>query len=145
MDMEKTLPTRGQLERQISQGVQALYQLQFGHLPRKVTCHIFGDKVAIVAEDTVTAIEQILHDNSQADLAREIRSAVCEAFTVRVKQTVTEILDIEVVDVVGDSTLESGCLGAIVFLKGSPQIRLAKRERYQDKSLSLKLDRAISQ
>lgn len=145
MDMETTLPTSGQLERQISQGVQALYRLQFGHLPSRVTCHIFDNKVAIVAEDTVTAIERVLRDCSQIDLAREVRSAICETFTARIGQKVTEILDVKVADVVGDSNLENGYIGAIVFLESFPKVRLAKRERHQNKTLSLKLDRAISQ
>ena len=145
MDMEKALPTRGQLERQIAQGIQALYRFQFGHLPCKVTCHIFSDKVAIVAEDTVTAIERVLHEHSQIDLAREVRAAICETFTARIEQKITEIIDLKVVDVVCDSNLENGYIGAIVFLESLPKVRLAKRERHQDKSLSLKLDRAISQ
>ncbi|MBE9048499.1 DUF2294 family protein [Pleurocapsales cyanobacterium LEGE 10410] len=52
--MENTLPTAGQLERQLSQALQSFYRQQFGHSIRKITCHLFTDKVAIIAEDTVT-------------------------------------------------------------------------------------------
>ena len=138
MDMEKILPTKGQLERQLCQGLQVLYRSQFGHLPHKVVCHLFGDKIAIVAEGTVTALEQILKDNSQLDLASEIRAAVSETFAIEVKQKIKEIFDLEVVDLVYDSNLDSGYLGAIAFLEKTPQTRLAKKERYQNKSVFLK-------
>lgn len=138
MDMAKTLPTKGQLERQLSQGIQTLYRSQFGHLPHKVTCHLFTDKIAIVAEGTVTALEQILKDNSQSALASDIRAAISEAFAVEVKQKITEIFDSEVVDLIYDSSLDTGYLGAIAFLEKPPQTRLAKKERYQNKNISLK-------
>jgi len=57
--MENTLPTAGQLERQLSQALQSFYRQQFGHSIRKITCHLFTDKVAIIAEDTVTKVEKI--------------------------------------------------------------------------------------
>ena len=138
MDIEKTLPTKGQLERQLSQGVQALYRSQFGHLPHKVVCHLFGDKIAIIAEGTVTALEQILKNNSQSDLASDIRAAVSETFAVEVKQKIKEIFGLEVVDLIYDSNLDSGYLGTIAFLEKSPQTRLAKKERYQNKNIVLK-------
>ena len=138
MDMAKTLPTKGQLERQLSQGVQALYRSQFGHLPHKVVCHLFADKIAIIAEGTITVLEQILKDNSQSDLASEIRAVVSETFAIEVKQKITEIFDLEVVDLIYDSNLDSGYLGAIAFLERTPQTRLAKKERYQDKNIILK-------
>ena len=128
MDLEKTLPTRGQLEREISQTIQGLYRSKFGHLPSKVVCHLFTDRVAIVAENTTTTIEQFLWDNSRLDLVHNIRVAICEAFTDRVKQEVVEILQVEAIDAVSDSTLDSGYLGIIIFLKNAPSVRLAKKE-----------------
>ena len=135
MDIERTLPTRGQLQRQLSQTIQSLYRLQFGHLPRKVVCHIFADKVAIIAEDTVTGIEQILLENSKPDLAYSVRKAINTAFTAYVKQQVADILQIEVIDVLSDSTLDSGHLGIIVFLKNQPEVRLSKKEHGKNKNL----------
>lgn len=145
MDMEKVLPTRGQLERQLSQTIQSLFRLQFGHLPSKVVCHIFADKVAIVAEDTLTSIEQILTENSKLELAYTVRVAIAEAFTAWVKQQVAEILQVEVLDAISDSSLDSGYLGIIVFLSSSPQVRLAKKEYRKNKNLSWQKTQAISQ
>lgn len=144
MDMEQ-MPTRGQLERQLSQEAQALYRSLFGHLPQKVVCHIFADKIAIIAEDTVTAIEQMLQNNSQSELASDIRTAISEAFAIRLRQKIREIMGLQVVDLVCDSSLDSGYLGAIAFLEKTPNTRLARKERYQNKSVFLKEERVISQ
>lgn len=133
MDVKIGLPTRGQLERQLSQTLQSLYRQQFGHLPRKITCHLFADRVAIVAEDTVTSVEKILFNNSKLDLARSIRSAIAETFASQVRQVTWQILQVEVVDIIVDSTLDSGYLGAIVFLDSSPKLRLANRKSYKNK------------
>ena len=144
MDMER-IPTRGQLERQLSQETQALYRSLFGHLPQKVVCHIFADKIAIIAEDTVTAIERMLQNNSQSQLASDIRSAIGEAFAVQLRQKITEVMDLPVIDLICDSGLDSGYLGAIAFLEKAPDTRPAKKERYQNKSVFLKEECVISQ
>ena len=144
MDMEKILPTRGQLERQLSQTLRSLYRLQFGHLPSKVVCHVFADKVAIIAEDTVTSIERLLTENSQLELANRIREAIERAFTTYIKQQVAEILQVEVVEVISSSTLNSGYMGIIVFLKDRPKVRLAKKE-YRKQQLLEQETQIISQ
>lgn len=144
MDMEKILPTRGQLERQLSQTIQSLYRLQFGHLPSKVVCHIFADQVAIVAEDTVTSIEQLLTENSRLELANSVREAINEAFTTYVKQQVAEILNVGVIEAISNSALDSGYMGIIVFLEDSPKVRLAKKEYRNQQGLKQK-DQVIPQ
>ena len=40
-------PTAGQLERDISQKVRALYRNQFGHQPSRVDCHLINNKLVI--------------------------------------------------------------------------------------------------
>lgn len=140
MDMEKTLPTRGQLERQLSQTLQSLYRQQFGHLLHKVTCHLFADKVAIVAEGSITNLEEILFGHSKVDLARSIRMAISEAFTAQVKQAVSQILEVGIIDIIADSTIETGYIGIIIFLDSAPEIRLAKKNMYQNRSFKVKSD-----
>lgn len=139
------IPTRGQLERQLSQETQALYRSLFGHLPQKVVCHIFADKIAIIAEDTVTAIERMLQNNSRSELASDIRSAISEAFALQLGRKIGQVMGLQVVDLICDSSLDSGYLGAIAFLEKAPDTRLAKKERFQNKSVFLKEELVISQ
>ena len=46
--MDSSYPTRGQLERTLSQRIQALYRNQLEHQPSRVTCQLFDEKLAII-------------------------------------------------------------------------------------------------
>lgn len=127
MEMEKVLPTRGQLERQLSQTIQSLYREQFGHLPSKVVCHLFSDKLAIIIEDAITAIEKLLIENSRLDLAKDMRLAVDEVFSLQVKQKISEILNVEIIDLINDSCLDSNCVGMIALLDNAPEVRFSRK------------------
>jgi uncharacterized protein YbcI len=127
--MENALLTSGQLERKLSQILQSLYRQQFGQLPRKIACHLFDDKVAIVAENTITDFEKILLNNSQVDLAHSVRSAINKAFTNTVREKVINILELEITDLISDSVLDTGYLGLIVFLSDRPKVRVVRKER----------------
>ena len=121
--MKNTVPTRGQLERQLSQNLQSIYRQQFGHTTGKITCNLLVDKVAIIAEDTVIKLERVLLDNDRAELAGELRSAINNIFKAQITQTVAELMQVEVVDIVYDFALSSGCLGALVLLNNKPHVR----------------------
>ena len=131
--MEKVLPTRGQLERQISQTLQSSYRDGFGHLPSKISCHLFDDKVAIVAENTITNIERVLLDNLKIDLAVNIRSALSKTFLSQIKEEIADILKVEVTEMISNWTLDTGYLGIMIFLDDSPKVRVTAKEcrKYQ--------------
>jgi len=126
--MDNILSTRGQLERQLSQTLQSLYRQQFGHLPSKIVCHLFDDKLAIVAEDTITDVEKMLLGNAQANLAYNVRSVIDKAFTIEIEKIIVDILKVEIIDSICDSVLDTGYVGIIVFLSDCPQVRIAKTE-----------------
>ena len=46
--MDSSFPTRGQLERTLSQRIQALYRAQLEHRPSQVFCQMFDEKIAII-------------------------------------------------------------------------------------------------
>lgn len=132
MDVERVLPTRGQLERQISQTTQSLYREWFGHNPSKVVCHIFSDKVAIVVENAVTHIEKLLITNSQIDLAEEMRSAIERVFSLQVKQKIGEILNVETLDLILESRLDSEYVGMVAILSNTPELRSSRKNKILD-------------
>lgn len=129
MEMEKVLPTRGQLERQIAQTIQSIYRDQFGHLPSKVVCHLFTDKIAIIAENTVTPLEKLLISNSQRELAKDIRLAVNKLLTEQIKPKISEILEVEVATIIGNSCPNSEYLGLIAILNKPPKIRSSRKNK----------------
>lgn len=123
MTQESSKPTRGQLERTLSQRLQALYRDQLGHQPGKVMCQLFDEKVAIILEDSITPPEQLLADRGQADLAQQVRSELDEAIKPQLRALIEEVLSVPVLDLLSDATLETGRTGIIAVLEVTPEVR----------------------
>jgi uncharacterized protein YbcI len=123
MTQESSKPTRGQLERTLSQGLQALYRCQLGHQPGKVTCQLFDEKLAIIVEDSITPPEQLLANSGQAELAQQVRSDLDKAIQPQIKALIEDVLGVAVVDILSDATLETGRTGIIVVLDITPEVR----------------------
>ena len=54
------LPSCGELERSVGQAIQKSYRQHLGHLPTRVSCHLFADKLSVWIEDSLTPVESIL-------------------------------------------------------------------------------------
>ena len=121
--MDASFPTRGQLERTLSQRIQALYRNQLEHQPSKVTCQIFDEKIAIVLEDSITQPEQLLVNSGEQELAEKVRSELNEALEPQLKALIEEIVGVAVIDLLTNSRLETGRIGTIAILAEPPQIR----------------------
>jgi uncharacterized protein YbcI len=116
-------PTRGELERSLSQRIQSLYANHFGHTPNRVICQIFDDKIAIVIENSITQPEQILINEGKEELAEAVRSQLDEAIKKPLKELIQEILNVTVQDLMSDATLETGRSGIIAVLSHIPSSR----------------------
>jgi uncharacterized protein YbcI len=121
--MTENLSTRGQLERQLSQEIQAFYRRHLGHQPSKVTCQLFDAKLAIILEDSITNAEQILVEEGKEDLAVKVRSNLDDAIQPELKQLIKNIIKVEVVDILSDATLNTGRTGIIAVLGDTPEVR----------------------
>ncbi|AFZ13961.1 Protein of unknown function DUF2294 [Crinalium epipsammum PCC 9333] len=121
--MEKPSVTRGQLERTLSQSIQALYRNELGHQPSKITCQIFDSKIAIILENSLTKPEQLLAENGKEDLAEQVRSDLEEVIQPQIKALIEEIVGISVIDLLSDSKLDTGRSGTIAVLADSPALR----------------------
>ena len=66
------LPSSGELERSVSQALQKAYRQYLGHLPSRVSCHLFANKLSVWVENSLTPVENILLASSafSADEAR---------------------------------------------------------------------------
>lgn len=116
-------PTRGQLERTLSQRIQALYREQLGHQPGKVTCQLFAEEVAIIIENSMTRPEQLLVKSGETELVEQFRDTLHDAIRPNLVAAIEEVLDVPVVDIMGDATFETGRTGLIVVLEKMPSIR----------------------
>jgi len=118
--MTNNLLTRGQLERKLSQKIQALYRQNLEHQPSKVTCQFFAAKLAIIIEDSITNAEQILLDEGKENLALKVRSNVNEAIQPKLKGLIEQIAQVTVVDFMSDANFSTGRTGTIAILNQTP-------------------------
>lgn len=121
--MDINLPTCGQLERNLSQSIQKLYLSELEHSPSKVTCQLFGNQLAIVVEDSLTAVEQALAEIKSDGSIEELNSAVGEVIKSKMKLLTEEILGVEVEDILFDTAVKTKRTGAIITLRQLPQVR----------------------
>jgi uncharacterized protein YbcI len=123
-NMTTSTPTRGQIERTLSQRIQGFYREQLGHQPSKVTCQLNDRNLVIVLEDSITAPEQLLAQQGHQELAEQVRSDLDDAIKPQLKDIVQEILNVEVVEVLSDAKLETGRTGMILILSDLPSFRI---------------------
>lgn len=121
--MDPSFPTRGQLERTLSQRIQALYRTELEHQPSRVTCQIFDEKIAIILEDAITQPEQLLVSSGQEQLAEQVRLELEEALQPQLKALIEEVVGVSVIDLLSDAKLETGRSATIVVLADKPQVR----------------------
>lgn len=115
--------TVGQLERGLSQRLQSLYRDQLGQRPSKATCQIFDSKVAIILEGSVTQPEQLLAEEGQTELAKQVRADLDQALRPRIRELIETVLRVEVLDLLTDATLSTGRTGIIAVLSNTPTVR----------------------
>lgn len=116
-------PTRGQIQRTLAQRIQALYRDQLGHQPSKVTCQLADSNLTIILENSITQPEQLLAQTGRIELAEQVRADLDEAIQPQLKTVIEDILNVEVVELLSDATLETGRTGIIALLTDTPNIR----------------------
>ena len=115
--------TIGQLERDLSQKLQALYRHRLGHRVGKVTCQMFEQKLAIVLEDSLTLPEQLIVEDGSTELADEIHGQIERLLRPEIKQLIETIFAVEVLDLLSDAKLSTGRTGMIAILDKVPDVR----------------------
>lgn len=121
--MDPSSPTRGQLERTLSQRIQALYRHQLEHQPSRVTCQIFAEKIAIILEDSITQPEKILVNSGEQELAEQVRAELYEVLEPQLKALIEEVVGVAVVDMLSNAKLETGRSATVAILADNPQVR----------------------
>lgn len=121
--MTENLLTRGQLERKLSQEIQALYRHYLGHQPSKVICQLFDEKLVIVVENSITSAEKVLMEEGKEDLAKKVRSNLDDAIKPELKQKIEKITELEVLDILSDATMKTERTGIIAVLNNTPRVR----------------------
>lgn len=115
--------TVGQIERELSQKIQALYKKHLGHQPSKVSCQLFSRKLVVVSEDSVTQPEKLLMEEGQLELAEKVRTDLNEAIQPQIKILIEEVLGVDILDLLCDAAIETGRVGIIAVLSDAPVVR----------------------
>lgn len=115
--------TAGQLEREISQKMQALYKAKLGHQTGRITCQLFDAKVAIVLENSLTQPVKLLFEENRNELAQQMRNDLNDALQPLVKTLIEDIIGVTVIDLLSDTSLSTGRTAVIGILEGAPDVR----------------------
>ena len=132
-NLDKSYPTAGQLERDVSQKVRSLYRNQFGHQPSRVDCHLLGNKLVISLEDVITPVEKLLVEAQSSHLVTQIRDFIDENIKLMIQTLVEDIFQVGVVNCLYDTAINTGYAGAIVILAESPKVRRPKAYSHRGK------------
>ena len=133
--------TIGQLERELSQSIQSFFRKLLGHAPSKVSCHLFTNKLVIVAENSVTNAEKALAETGKKELAQKDSRNLYESIRLKLKSLIEEISQVEVADLLGETRLETGLTGFIVVFNGMPKVRKRYSEdNFHDQAVNHKVN-----
>lgn len=114
--------THEQLEQKLSQRVISLYQTHFGHQLHKVSCKLADKTITIVAEDSITPIEQFLWQNNQQTLATQVREQLHKALEPYLKSLIEEVAKVPIVDLICKSIFDTGRTSILAVLAAMPEI-----------------------
>ncbi|MBW4466701.1 MAG: DUF2294 domain-containing protein [Pegethrix bostrychoides GSE-TBD4-15B] len=129
--------TRGQLERTLSQNIQALYRNLLGHQTGKVTCQLVDEKLTIVIENSATQPEKLLANEGQVSLAEQLCTCLNSAIRPQIKLLIEQVLSVNVLDLLGEATLVTDRTGLIAILDAIPKMRIsAESQRMPKQKLS---------
>ncbi|PMB11431.1 hypothetical protein CEN48_19630 [Fischerella thermalis CCMEE 5282] len=116
-------PTIGQLEREISNRIRSLYNVELGLRPTKINCHFFHGELAITLENSVTKVEQILIKSGSDILAEQVRIDIDRIIVPQIQDMIEEVIDKPVLDLISHTNLRTGRTGIIVFIENLPEVR----------------------
>ncbi len=121
--MDASYPTRGQIERALSQQIQAFYRNQLEHQPSRVVCQIFDEKIAIILDDSITKPEHIILNKGEEELSEKVRLELDEAIQPQLKALIEEVVGVPVIDILSNAKLETGRAATVAILANPPQVR----------------------
>ena len=114
--------TLEQLEQQLAQRVITLYQTLLGHQLQQVSCNLVDKTVTILAEDSLTHIEQFLDLSARRDLAIEVRNSLHKALEPHLQSLIEELVHVPVVNVICNAAFDTGHISIVSVLAATPEL-----------------------
>jgi len=125
--MVHSIPTRGEMERNLSQSVQAFYRNQLGCQTKKVSCHILEDRITIAIMNPITAIEKLLIDANESQFVRDLRDRIDAIVKHNLIPILEAVVNVKVIAMTIDTTVSHNFTGIVALLSQKPNIRESKR------------------
>ena len=110
----------GLLEQNLSRRIKVLYLEQLGHEPDKVECRLINQTLTIVVDNPITQPEQLLLKSGKQEFADLVRSTIHKAFQPQLKALIEEVFATHVLDLLGDSKIQTGRTSIVAVLADSP-------------------------
>lgn len=127
--MANNVPTRGEIERTLSQSIQAFYRNQLSCRVGKINCHILGDYIAIAIENPITSLERLLNNSGDDKFMEKLRDRIDAVVKSELMTEIKNVLGVEVIDLTIDTTLSNSFTGVFALLDQKPEMREAKRSK----------------
>ena len=120
--MSERLPTFKQLEKDLSQKIRGLYNIEMNFAPQKVTCKLFSQYLAIVVDEALTPLEKSLVACGKEELITQLRKETSSIFRPRLIKLIEETLGVSTVETLNGTTLIGNKTGTLVILSKSPKV-----------------------
>lgn len=121
MEDKSSRPTYGLLEQHLAQRIQVLYITELGHKPNKVACQLLDKTLTITIENPITQPERLLVESGKQEFAEQLRSNIHKAFQPQLKALIEEVLGASIIEMLGDSQLQTCRTSIIAVLAATPQ------------------------
>ncbi len=122
MEDERVQPPHAQFEQSLSQRVMALYLTQLGHQPSKVSCQLIDKMLTIIVENPITQPERLLAESGKQEFAERVRFNLHKAFQPQLRALIEDVLKVSVIDLLGESKLQTGRTSVIAVLAATPKV-----------------------
>ena len=125
--MVNNILTRGEMERSLSQSIQAFYRQQLGCNTEKVSCHILNEQVAIAIKNPITPLENLLSNSTDNGFVQSLRDRIDTIIKQDLIATIEKILGVDIVAMTIDTTVDSNLTGIVALLSKKPVTRETRR------------------
>jgi uncharacterized protein YbcI len=109
------------LDQQLSDKIQEIYLQELNHQVGSIFCRLFKQALIILIEESVTLPERKLNNQEYHQLAYQIRTVFDQVIQPQIKLIIEKMTDMQAVDFLCDTTLDTGRTGIIVILELKPK------------------------
>ncbi|MFE4107223.1 DUF2294 domain-containing protein [Almyronema epifaneia] len=121
-EIKEAPQTAQQLEQSLSRAIESLYISKLGQQPSQITCQFFEAKLAIVLEESLTHLEQLLIGAEQNKTAQRMRATLNRSLQNRISRLLEEMAGVAVIDFLSSTTFATRRTGIIVVFQDAPAV-----------------------